>query len=232
MDDKSGSIKRNLAAGLSSYIDDRREERLGQTPRLRGEDYHALSDAELIDLIVRRDRDALEVVYSRYSGPVYSLAMHILRDAGAAEEAVQDAFFNLWRRASSYRSNRGKVAAWLFSIAHHRVIDELRRRQRRERVQVIQDVEPSLQPDKNSPDPTKYAHQQMQRAKIKEALTALPREQRDVVVLAYFGGLTHTEIAKRLEQPLGTVKTRMRLALRKLRIVIGPQGREWVEHGL
>ena len=196
-------------------------------------EYSTLSDLELIELIARKDRDALETLYGKFSGAVFSLAVHMLRDHTAAEEVTQDAFFNVWRRASSYRSEKGKVTTWLFSIAHHRMIDELRRRRRREQLTVTQDLELMSQPEDDAGDPAKYAMFQMRRSEMTEALSALRPEQREVVVLAYYGGLTHSEIAKKLNQPLGTVKTRMRLALKKLRDVLGPQAkREWAEHGL
>ena len=92
--------------------------------------YEDLDDGDLVGLIVQEDRRALEALYNRYSGTVFSLAMQVLRDEGAAEEVTQDAFFNVWRRASTYHSDRGKVTAWLFSIAHHRTIDELRKRKK------------------------------------------------------------------------------------------------------
>ena len=192
----------------------------------RREDYSALEDRELMSLIEEQDREALEALYARYSGPVFSLAMQMLRDAGAAEEVTQDAFFNVWRRASSYRSDRGKVTAWLFSIAHHRVIDEVRRRKRREQAHSSQDVGLLSCLADDSGDPERFAIGRMRRSEIKEALSGLRPEQRDVVILAYYGGLTHSEIAKKLDQPLGTVKTRMRLALKKLRDLTGPQAQE------
>ena len=91
-------------------------------------DYEKADDRQLIEGICLKDRAALEALYTKYSGPVYSLAMHMLRDAGAAEEVAQDTFFNIWRRANSYKAPRGSVTSWLFSIAHNRTIDELRKR--------------------------------------------------------------------------------------------------------
>ena len=88
--------------------------------------YEEKDDGQLVTLIVESDRAALEALYGRYSAPIFSLAMNMLRDQGAAEEVTQDVFFNVWRRASSYREQRGKVTSWLFSIAHHRSIDEVR----------------------------------------------------------------------------------------------------------
>jgi len=154
---------------------------------------------------------------------VYSLALHILRDPGAAEEATQDTFFNVWRRAESYRSGKGTVAAWLFSILHHRAVDEIRRRKRREQNQSDKDPMTLDNPADDTTDPVRYTSAQFDRVRIKGALQVLRPEQREIVELAYYGGLTHTEISDRLGQPLGTVKTRMRLALRRLREVIGPE---------
>ena len=143
--------------------------------------------------------------------------MHKLRDPSAAEEVTQDTFFNVWRRAGSYKSNRGKVTSWLFSIARNRTIDELRKR-RREYNKVQYDVDLSNRPtESRSDDPTEYVSVQFEGARLKSALMTLRPEQRDVVALAYFGGLTHSEISRELDQPLGTVKTRMRLAMKKLR---------------
>ena len=227
-----GREERNPSDGHDAYtMDEERDGTNGTVPEALG-DYRLLSDQDLLAHIVRGRKEALEVLYERYSGAVYSLAVHMLRDRGAAEEVAQDAFFNVWRRASSFRPERGKVTAWLFSIAHHRVIDEVRRRRRREQTQVFHDVDLINQPADETGDPVMYAMLQVKRSILKEAMEALRPEQRDVVVLAYYGGLTHTEIAHRLSQPLGTVKTRMRLALKKLREVLGPQTREWVEHGL
>lgn len=193
--------------------------------------YEERDDKELLELIAQQHRGALGVLYDRYAGALYSLAMHMLRDSGAAEEVTQDVFFNVWRRASSYNAKRGSLTAWLFSIAHHRTIDELRRR-RREQTKVQSGVDLSNKPSDGSDDPLNHATSQYERGRLKDALHTLRPEQREVVVLAYFGGLTHSEIAKHLGQPLGTVKTRMRLALRKLREVLGPQIQESADHGL
>ena len=193
--------------------------------------YEDKDDGQLLTLIAGSDRGALEALYNRYAGPVFSLAMNILRDQGAAEEVTQDAFFNVWRRASSYHAQRGKVTSWLFSIAHHRSIDEVRRRSRQQ-MHVQYGVDLSNRPSQDGVDPVEFAATRSDRGHLENALSTLRPEQREVVVLAYFGGLTHTEIATRLQQPLGTVKTRMRLALRRLRQVLGPEVRESADHGL
>ncbi len=148
--------------------------------------------------------------------------MKVLRAPGAAEEVTQDTFFNIWRRAGTYRSPRRSVTSWMFSIAHHRTIDELRKRRRDyERIQHGLDLG-NRPAESRAGDPTEYAALQYEGSRLRHALTTLRPEQREVVVLAYFGGLTHSEISTRLGQPLGTVKTRMRLAVRKLRDVLSP----------
>ena len=222
---------RNLSGPLPSYTSNDGHRADGTLP-IRREDCDKLSDGDLVRLIAWQSREALEGLYDRYSGAVYSLAVYMLQDAGAAEEVTQDTFFKVWRKGSSYNPERGKVTSWLFSIAHHRVIDEVRRRRRRDRNQVFQDVDLIDRPADDSSDPTRYAMVQMRRSRIKDALSALRPEQREVVVLAYYGGLTHSEMAKRLELPLGTVKTRMRLALKKLKEVLEPRVRELMDYGL
>jgi RNA polymerase sigma-70 factor (ECF subfamily) len=188
-------------------------------------------DKRLMELIVQQDLDALGTLYNRYSNGVYALAMQMLKDSGAAEEVVQDAFHNVWRRAASYHPDRGKVTSWLFSIAHHRAIDEIRRR-RRDREHVQHGVDIANRPSEGRGDPVEYTALSLEGRRIKEALNVLRKEQREIVMLAYYGGFTHSEIAAKLDQPLGTVKTRMRLALKKLREVLGPQPQEGVKHGM
>ena len=193
--------------------------------------YEDRDNGQLLELIAAEDLGALETLYERYANAVYSLALQMLKDPGAAEEATQDVFLNVWRRASSYQSPKGSVTAWLFRIAHNRTIDELRRR-RRDLDHLQHGVDLSNRSADDGNDPLEYTNSQMERGQIKKALHTLRPEQREVVMLAYFGGLTHSEIANHLGQPLGTVKTRMRLALKKLREVLGPQIRERADHGL
>ena len=193
--------------------------------------YEGLEDIELLELVKEENREALEALYVRYGNAIYSLSMHMLRNPQAAEEVTQDTFFNVWRRASSYKQGRGSFKSWLFSIGHHRAIDEIRRNKRdRNVVQYDTDIERRAADD--TTDPVKYTASRFELGKIKNALMELRPEQRSVVELAYFGGLTHSEISKKLDQPLGTVKTRMRLALKKLREVMGSHAQEWVEHGM
>ena len=223
--------ERNLSDGVQSYIGSRTAQ--GGQDGIDGRSaLQEVADVDLIDLITQGRKEALEALYGRYSDSVFSLVIHMLRDNGAAEEVTQDAFLNVWRRSASYHADRGSVTSWLFSIAHHRAIDELRRRRRREQTQVNRDVDLASQPSDDTTDPVRYTTQQFRRGVVMDALEVLGPEQREVVVLAYYGGLTHSEIATRLRQPLGTVKTRMRLALKKLRGVLIPQSEKWAEDGL
>ena len=198
---------------------------------LGGAVYAKLEDEELLGLIADQRVGALEALYDRYAGGIYSLARHMLQEPDAAEEVTQDTFFNVWRRASSYKPKLGKVSAWLFSIGHYRIIDELRRRRRRERITYVPDIESVYEIEDESADPSEYAGRQMRARQVRKALGALRPDLRAVVVLAYYGGLSHSEIARKLDQPLGTVKTRMRLALETLRKNIGPQARKWLDGG-
>ena len=138
--------------------------------------YEELEDGQLLEFITGKDRAALEALYTRYSGPVYSLAMHLLRDPGASEEVTQDTFFNVWRRGSSYKSNRGSVTAWLFNIAHHRTIDELRKR-RRDQTRVQHGVDVSQRrTEARSDDPAEYTTAQFESSHLKDALKILRPE--------------------------------------------------------
>lgn len=184
-------------------------------------DYEELTDEALLALIVEEDRQALECLYTRYGSRVYSLARRMLTDPGASEEVAQDVFLSVWRRASSYQRGRGKFTTWLFGIAHHRAIDELRRRYRgRMRVSETIDDHPNI--ESPQPLPADLAVASSENALVRAAMEELPEPQRAVLELSYFGGFTQVEISEMLAQPLGTVKTRMRLGLKKLRIAVLP----------
>jgi len=172
-------------------------------------------DSALIERIMAQDENALSAVYDRYSGMVFSVLVRILKDSQAAEEVLQDLFLQLWREAQRFDSSRGSLPAWLMVIARNRAISRLRGRNRRALVETSEDL------------PTGYApwldnvEQEAARAemvgKVKAAMREMPREQRQVVELAYFEGMTQTEIAAHTGTPLGTVKTRMRTAIQSLR---------------
>ncbi len=178
--------------------------------------YQGLTDLELLEQISNQDRDALESLYERYGRRVFSLAVRILSDSVSAEEVTQDVFMSVWRRGATYVSKKGKFTTWLFSIAHNRTIDELRKR-RRDRSRTNDDIDDHLNLESSDVSPADATVAQSEYAKIRAAMENLPDEQKNVVELSYFKGLTQTEIADKTGQPLGTVKTRMRLALKKLR---------------
>ncbi|HYV66097.1 MAG TPA: sigma-70 family RNA polymerase sigma factor [Myxococcales bacterium] len=168
---------------------------------------------ELIGLIARGNRGALRSLYDGVSGRAMAIALRILGSTEEAEEIVQDTFVEIWRRASEYRAERGAPAAWIAAMARSRAIDRLRERGRADKAARAMASEPERDPQ---PLPFESAAQGQERARVRAALASLPAEQRRVVELAYFEGLTQTEIARATGDPLGTVKTRIRLAMEKL----------------
>ena len=178
-----------------------------------------MSDEELVAAIGRRDERAVAALYDRYGGLAYSLAYRILEDRGAAEDVVQDAFVSAWRRAVSFQPGRGSVRTWLLAILHHRGVDRLRsvaamaRRQ-----EALEQIEPGT-----VPDIAEAAAGRAEAEAVRAALTGLPDEQLEVLKLAYYGGFTHQEISQMLEVPLGTVKSRMRLGLERVRRALDPR---------
>lgn len=181
-------------------------------------EYQELEDQDLIHRSALGEKDALEELYTRYSTSVYSLARFMLRNEALAEEATQDIFLNIWLKAASFNPDRGKARSWLMSVAHHKVVDIIRSRRRSITMAHPTDYETlDLLPSSQRPT-DEEAMLNLERERIKLALTTLPEAQREVIVLAYFQGLSQSEIAQKLEQPLGTVKTRVRLAMQKLRV--------------
>ncbi len=178
-------------------------------------------DADLVRRMAAGDEIALGVLYDRWVKLVHSLALHLLRDPREAEEVVEETFWQAWRQAERYDGARGAVSTWLTTIARSRALDRLRasRRAREEPWSALSahDVEQLLPDESGSGDPQSAAEEGERRSRVRHALADLPPEQREVLELAYFGGLSQTEIAERTKQPLGTVKTRVRLALEKLR---------------
>jgi len=183
-------------------------------------------DLSLVQAIARGEAGALEALYDRYATPVYSVAAHLLSDRGAAEEVVQETFLKLWRRPDTYQPSRGRLLPWLIGVAHHHAVDLLRRRQLEQRHRAgpvssqggPEDMidDPRLASPED--DPVVRVGQAEQRRALAGALAELPEAQRIPLQLAYYRGLTQVEIAERLGEPLGTVKTRMRLGLQRLRL--------------
>jgi RNA polymerase sigma-70 factor, ECF subfamily len=174
-----------------------------------------LADEELMELVAGNDADAFEVVLERHADAAFSLAYRICGRRSLAEDIAQEAFLSLWRSGARYDRARGSVRTWTLGIVHNRAVDTLRRRGTREARQVSDD---GLAETLEAPERTdEQALENATSVEIRSALGELPREQRRVIELAYFGGFTHTEIAAMLATPVGTVKGRMRLGLHKLR---------------
>lgn len=179
----------------------------------------ALSSAELVHRIAGGDQRALGALYDRQVTLVHSLAVRLLSDADDAEDVVEETFWQVWRQASRYDASRGSVPAWLCSIARSRALDLLRSAKRRpERSSSLADDDDhDIAVASPNVSPLGGVEQSEQRALVRSALDELPAEQRESIELAYFGGLSQSEIAERTGQPLGTIKTRIRLAMAKLR---------------
>jgi RNA polymerase sigma-70 factor (ECF subfamily) len=179
------------------------------------------ADEVLAGRVAAGDRAAFAELYDRYARRVYVLAAHVLGRA-RAEDVVQDAFLALWRNAHRYDSRRSAFATWFMAVARHRVLDELRRRVIEQRVLAVEPVDQLLaeMPDA-SPGVADVVSRRERDDDLLRALAGLPPEQRRAIVLAYFGGLTHVEIAAALDAPLGTVKKRLQLGLRKLHRTMG-----------
>ena len=161
----------------------------------------------------------MSVLYDRYARLVFSLSLKILNDRGAAEETVQEVFVKVWKRCREYDARRGKFSSWLTGIAHNHAIDELRRRSVRPSAsEGDEDAMDSVVDD--TPAPLDLALQSLERRRIVDALKQIPDEQRHAIEMAYFEGLTQQEISERLGDPLGTVKTRMRLGMQKLKTLL------------
>lgn len=177
------------------------------------------TDAELMAALASGEIAALELLYDRYSTLVFSVSLRVLRDTHLAEDVVQEVFLRLWRQPTSYDPERGRFISWLMSVTRNRSLDELRRVTRRMRSEDPQDDEPGheIPAVGRLDDPQAELMVAEARAAVRAAMTRLPPAQRRVIELAYFGGLTHVEIAERTGDPLGTVKTRVRLGMRKLR---------------
>lgn len=171
-------------------------------------------DEELLARVGRADKAAFELLYTRYSRSIYSLVMGLLGELNAASEITQEVFLSIWQQAVRYDSSRGSARSWILAVAHHKAVDGLRRKKVRTTQSLTQDTE-------SGEDLVQVALGRVQAEHVRQALTELSQPQRDVLVLAYYGGLTQQEISHRLDLPLGTVKTRMRDGLLKLRSRLG-----------
>jgi len=177
-----------------------------------------LSDEALLALVSRSDDEALAALYDRYGRIAYGLALRILRDRALAEDAVQEAFLGIWRSAGSFLGERAKPSTWILTIVHRRAVDLVRREERRrgEPLDVVAD------PAGGAAD--EEASLRQRRRAVQAALRQLPDDQREALELAYYGGFTQSELAERLGQPLGTIKSRMFAGLRRLRDLLADAG--------
>jgi RNA polymerase sigma-70 factor (ECF subfamily) len=183
-----------------------------------------LSDEALVALVARAEEDALSELYERFGRVAYGLALRILRDPTLAEDAVQDGFLAVWRSASRFVAERANASTWILTLVHRRAVDIVRREQPR-RTEPLEEAPPAL-----APDTEEQAWLRLQRGRVQEALKALPDKQREALELAYYGGFTQSELASRLGEPLGTIKSRMFSGLAHLREILaegGLEGETW-----
>jgi RNA polymerase sigma-70 factor (ECF subfamily) len=180
-------------------------------------DYSVLDDNTLIRLIAHAKTEALSALYDRYSRLVFSVALAVVSDRALAEEVTQDVFLRVWENAKIYKEDQAKVRTWLTRITRNRAIDVLRLQSARPEQHTADWAELNPQAMYSNDTPQKAVELTLQKERVRAAIAQLPEEQKDVLKLAYFQGYTHREIAELLNEPLGTVKTRVRSAMLKLR---------------
>jgi RNA polymerase sigma factor (sigma-70 family) len=182
-----------------------------------------LSDEALLALCSRADESALGELYDRYGRVAYGLALRIVRDRALAEDVVQEAFLGVWRSAGAFLAEQGKPSTWILTLVHRRAVDLVRREERR-RAEPLDDDAQHDQARSEATD--EEAWLRAQRQVVQAALRKLPAEQREAIELAYYGGFTQSELAERLGQPLGTIKSRMFTGLKRLRELLAEAGLE------
>ena len=184
-------------------------------------------DAALLEAMMRGEQAAMSSFYDRYAPVVLGLALRITREQADAEDVVVDTFAQVWRDAARFREQRGSVSAWVATIARSRALDLLRSRGRRHRLDDAAEAEAGVAPPAmgaSTPSPMGNLLADERTRRVQSAMATLPPAQRSALELAYFDGLSQSEIADRLNEPLGTVKTRMRLGVRRLRELLAPLG--------
>lgn len=180
-------------------------------------EYGWLKDEQIIRLIVQGDKEALGALYDRYGRAVYSLSLRIMEDKGMAEEITQEVFLTAWARADTFRMQKGKFLSWLLTITHNKAIDQWRKRRRSLALSFDSVAANAWTAGEQGLETLEDSLSSVDRKYIREAVDRLPAPQKQVVTMAYFYGLTQSEIARQLGTPIGTVKTRMRLAFQKLK---------------
>jgi RNA polymerase sigma factor (sigma-70 family) len=179
-----------------------------------------LSDEALVALVARADDGALAELYDRFGHVAYGLAVRVVRDPALAEDAVQEAFLAVWRSAARFIPERAKARTWILTVVHRRAVDIVRREEPRR----TEPLEAAPQPSANLTEDEAWLR--LQGTRVQEALRRLPDQQREALELAYFGGFTQAELADRLGEPLGTIKSRMFTGLARLRELLTDTGRE------
>jgi len=178
-----------------------------------------LSDEAVVAMLARSDESALAELYDRFGRVAYGLALRILRDERLAEDAVQEGFLAAWRNADRFIPERGKASTWLLTLVHRRAVDLVRRENRRRAEPLVDGVE---SPSSGSAEDDAWLR--FERERVQSALKQLPDQQREALELAYYGGFTQSELAERLGQPLGTIKSRMFTGLKRLRELLAEAG--------
>jgi RNA polymerase sigma factor (sigma-70 family) len=203
---------------------------LPEETRTAAIDERRAEETALLARIGQRDERAIEALYERYSGPLYSLAYQVTRADRFAQDVVQEVFVAVWKDAGRFDPARGSLSSWLFALARHKAIDLVRKEANVRR----HTADVDLVFEESDDDVDQEAWLRLRRDAVRAAITSLPEAQRTALELAFFGGLTHVEVAETLDIPLGTAKTRIRTALLKLRDILGQsvsesdsRGTEW-----
>jgi RNA polymerase sigma-70 factor, ECF subfamily len=178
---------------------------------MRRREHAHLSDEALVALVARSDQTALAALYDRVGGMAFGLAFRVLRDEALAQDAVQEAFLGVWRSAPSFVPERAKASTWILTLVHRRAVDLVRREERR-RAEPLENA-----PEQAADSAEDDAWLRLERERVQAALALLPDQQREAIELAYYGGYTQSQLAERLGEPLGTIKSRMFSGLSRLR---------------
>ncbi len=184
-------------------------------------DLTRLSDEELVALVARSSEEALAEVYDRFGGVAYGLALRIVRDSSLADDAVQEGFLAVWRSAPRFVPERARASTWILTLVHRRAVDLVRRQERRRAEPLAEGFEAGA-----GDSAEEAALRGFERGRIQEALRRLPDQQREALELAYYGGFTQSELAERLGQPVGTIKSRMFNGLGRLRELLSEPEQE------
>jgi RNA polymerase sigma factor (sigma-70 family) len=192
---------------------------MSETPQPLVRSFAHLSDEAVVALVARSDDTALAELYDRFGRVAYGIALRVLRDEKLAEDAVQEGFLAAWRSAGRFMPERGKASTWILTLVHRRAVDLVRREDRRRADVLTDDLEPA---------PTGSAEEdawlRFERERVQVALKQLPDQQREALELAYYGGFSQSELAERLGQPVGTIKSRMFTGLARLRELLAEPG--------